>query len=147
MNTSEFEPHQMPRAIVNQFYDEFLNEGNASIADQLFSPDYTGPGGKGPEDIKAFASLLHQGFPDLHFKIQDMVLEGARVAVRWEMEGTHRGPFAGVTPTGRRISHHGMAIYRIKDGKIVGVRADVAHFMIGEAGNPTHLKQIVGVAN
>ena len=76
MNTVELESHQMPRAIVHRFYDKFLNEGNASIADQLFSPDYSGPDGKGAENIKAFASLLHQGFPDLHFKIQDMVVEG-----------------------------------------------------------------------
>jgi steroid delta-isomerase-like uncharacterized protein len=125
MNTAELESHQMPRAIVHRFYDKFLNEGNASIADQLFSPNYTGPDGKGAENIKAFASLLQQGFPDLHFKIQDMVVEGARVAVRWELEGTHRGPFAGAVPTGRRISHHGMAFFWIKDGRIAEFWSEV----------------------
>jgi steroid delta-isomerase-like uncharacterized protein len=125
MNTAELEPHPMPKAIVHRFYDEFLNEGNASIADQLFSPDYTGPDGQGTESIKAFASLLHQGFPDVHFRIQDVVAEGARVAVRWEMEGTHRGPFAGTASTGRRISHHGMAFYWIKDGRIAEFWSEV----------------------
>ena len=33
-----------------------------------------------------------------------------------------------------------------KSGAVIS-RADVAHFMIGEAETPTHLKQIVGVAN
>jgi putative NADH-flavin reductase len=42
--------------------------------------------------------------------------------------------------------------YRVADGTLpkggfLISRADVAHFMIGEAENPTHLKQIVGVAN
>lgn len=42
--------------------------------------------------------------------------------------------------------------YRIVDGNLpkggfVISRADVAHFMIGEAENPTHLKQIIGVAD
>jgi len=42
--------------------------------------------------------------------------------------------------------------YRIADGNLpkggfLISRADVAHFMIGEAENPTHVKQIVGVAN
>src|SRR5882757_2145525 len=42
--------------------------------------------------------------------------------------------------------------YRIADGSLpkggfLISRADVAHFMIGEAENPAHLKQIVGVAN
>ena len=42
--------------------------------------------------------------------------------------------------------------YRVADGSLpqrgfLISRADVAHFMIGEVENPTHLKQIVGVAN
>jgi putative NADH-flavin reductase len=42
--------------------------------------------------------------------------------------------------------------YRVADGNLpkggfLISRADVAHFMIGEAENPTHRKQIVGVAN
>ena len=125
MNITEFAPEQTPGTIVHRFYQEFLNEGNASAADQLLSPDCLGRGGKVADDIKTFASLLRQGFPDLHFKIQEMVSEDARVAVRWEMEGTHRGPFAGVDPTGGRISHHGMAFYRLKHGKIVEIWNEV----------------------
>jgi len=42
--------------------------------------------------------------------------------------------------------------YRIADGNLpkggfLISRADVAHFMIGEAENPAHRKQIVGMAN
>ena len=42
--------------------------------------------------------------------------------------------------------------YRVADGSLpksgfLISRADVAHFMIGEAENSTHLKQVVGVAN
>jgi putative NADH-flavin reductase len=42
--------------------------------------------------------------------------------------------------------------YRIEDGGLpkggaLISRADVAHFMIGEAENPTHLRQIVGTAD
>jgi hypothetical protein len=42
--------------------------------------------------------------------------------------------------------------YRIADGSLpkdgfLISRADVAHFMIGEAENPTHAQQMVGVAN
>ncbi|HEY6840366.1 MAG TPA: NAD(P)H-binding protein [Chthoniobacterales bacterium] len=42
--------------------------------------------------------------------------------------------------------------YRLADGNLpkggfLISRADVAHFMIGEAENPTHVQQVVGVAN
>jgi steroid delta-isomerase-like uncharacterized protein len=119
MNITELEPHQMPKAIVNWLYAEFHNEGNLNVADQLISPDFTGPAGKGPEGFKALILPIRQGFPDLHFTIEDTVVEGSRVAVRWTWKGTHRGPFAGIAPTGRQVSNEGITIYQIEDGKIV----------------------------
>ena len=118
MNTAELEPHQLPKAIVNSLYAEFLNAGNPDSADQLISPDFTGPAGKGPEGFRASVLPLRQGFPDLHFTIQDIVVEDSRAVVRWIWKGTHSGPFAGIAPTGRQVSNEGIAIYRIEDGKI-----------------------------
>jgi steroid delta-isomerase-like uncharacterized protein len=119
MSTTELEPHQMSKAIVNWLFAECLNEGDLSVADQLVSPDFTGPAGKGPEGFKAMISPLRQGFPDLRFIIQDLVAEGSRVVVRWTSQGTHRGMFAGTAPTGRQVSNEGIGIYRVEDGKIV----------------------------
>jgi steroid delta-isomerase-like uncharacterized protein len=119
MNTTKLEPRPMPKAIVNWLFAECLNEGDWSVADQLVSPEFTGPAGKGPEGFKAMISPLRQGFPDLRFFIQDMVAEGSRVVVRWTSQGTHRGMFAGTAPTGRQVSNEGIAIYRVENGKIV----------------------------
>ncbi len=118
MNSTELEPDQMPKAIVNWLYAEVFNKGNADIADQLISPDFNGPAGNGPEGFKALILPLRQAFPDLHFKIQDTVAEGSRVVVRWIWRGTHRGSFAGIAPTGRQVFNEGIAIYRFEDGKI-----------------------------
>jgi steroid delta-isomerase-like uncharacterized protein len=125
MNTTELEPQPMPKAIVNWLFAECLNEGDLSVADQLVSPDFTGPAGKGPEGFKAMISPLRQGFPDLRFIIQDMVAEGTRVVVRWTSQGTHRGMFAGRAPTGRQVSNEGIGIYRVEDGKIVELWSQV----------------------
>jgi putative NADH-flavin reductase len=35
----------------------------------------------------------------------------------------------------------------LPNGGFLISRADVAHFMIGEAENPTHVRKVVGVAN
>jgi steroid delta-isomerase-like uncharacterized protein len=118
MNIAELEPQQIAKAIANSLYAEFLNTGNPAIADQLISPKFTGPAGNGPEGFKAVISPLRQGFPDLHFKIEDMVAEDSRVVVRWTSKGTHRGPFAGIAPTDRQVFNEGIAIYLIEDGKI-----------------------------
>src|SRR5690242_5508337 len=118
MNTAELEPHQMPKAIINWLYAEFMNEGNPAVADELVWSSFTGPAGQGPEAFKSSVLSLRQAFSDLRFTIQDMVVEGSRVAVRWTWRGTHQGAFAGIAPTGRLASNEGIAIYRVEDGKI-----------------------------
>ena len=95
MNTTELEPHQMPKAIVNWLFAECLNEGDLSVADQLVSPDFTGPAGKGPEGFKAMISPLRHGFPDLRFIIQDMVV--GRLA-RGRALDIARNPSRNVSP-------------------------------------------------
>jgi len=125
MNITELQSHQTPEAVVHWLFAECLNEGNLSVADQLVSPDFMGPAGKGPAGFKAMISPLRQGFPDLRFTIQEVVAEGSRVVVRWTSQGTHHGMFAGTPPTGRQVSNEGIGIYRVEDGKIVESWAQV----------------------
>ena len=116
MNTPELDA---PKNIVTRFFIAFLNERNAAVADELVSPAVAGPAGKGPEGYKAMIAPLVKGFPDLLFTIEEMIVEGSRVVVRWTSKGTHNGPFAGVAPTGRQVTNTGIAIYRVESGKIV----------------------------
>src|SRR4051812_42708893 len=44
-----------------------------------------------------------RAFPDLEIVPCDQIAEGDQVCTRWRGEGTHRGPYQGVEPTGRRI--------------------------------------------
>ena len=37
---------------------------------------------------------------------------------RWTFQGTHRGDFMGIAPSGKNVSVVGIAIYRIADGRI-----------------------------
>ena len=40
-------------------------------------------------------------FPDLHFTIEDQLVQGDRVAFRWRATGTHTGPLGAAPPTGK----------------------------------------------
>src|SRR5262249_41450532 len=66
---------------------------------------------------------LREGFPDIHYTLEDLLAEGDKVAVRWHWKGTHRATFhgpGGVYPaTGKVISNDGMAIFQLKDGRVV----------------------------
>lgn len=48
-----------------------------------------------------------------------MFAEGDKVAVRWSMEGIHKGELMGMPATGKNIAFTGMIIDRFAEGKIV----------------------------
>ena len=61
-------------------------------------------------------------FPDVQWKLEDMVADETKVAVRWTCSGTFMGsvPFAGVEPNGRSFSTSVMNFYTFdEDGKII----------------------------
>jgi predicted ester cyclase len=125
-SSAEFDDTEDARkAAVLRLYNECLNGGKFEAADQLISPGFIvlGPdGGAGPEGFKANALRLRAGFPDVHFTVHDLIAENECVALYWTWEGTHRGSFANVPPTGRRVRQEGMVIYRFEAGKIVEAR-------------------------
>jgi len=67
-----------------------------------------------------------------------MIAEGELVAVRLIFRGTHRGTFMGIPPTGKHFEISGIAIDRVRGGKIV------EHWVIRD--DPGTLQQL-GVAS
>ena len=112
------------KAVFRRYFDEVLNVGRIELIDELIAPDYvshypTGYDfGGGPEDVKQIVSTVRSGFPNVHFQIEDLLAEEDRVVGRWTFQGTHRGDFMGIAPSGKNVSVVGIAIYRIADGRI-----------------------------
>jgi len=59
----------------------------------------------GPDAVAATYRGLFTALPDLHFDIEPGSLchQGDRVMIETCLHGTHRGPFRGLPPTGRRV--------------------------------------------
>ena len=112
------------KALVRRFVDEFWSGGNLAAADELMAPDAVvhEPVVGTPADLKPFARAIRAAFPDWHSTVEEMIVEGDRVAERWTGRGTHRGEFLGVPPTGKRVAVPGVVFYRIAEGKIVEFR-------------------------
>lgn len=75
--------------------------------------------GRGPQGVKAVFGAFRVAFPDGQTTMEDMVAEGETVVTRWTFRGTHEGEFAGVAPTGKKITLTGINIDRIEGGKFV----------------------------
>jgi steroid delta-isomerase-like uncharacterized protein len=74
---------------------------------------------------KQFFAAFWTAFPDLSAKIEEMVAEGDKVAIRVINTGTHKGDFQGIPPTGKQVSFEGRDFVTLRDGKIVEQRAGV----------------------
>ncbi|TYQ27761.1 ester cyclase [Pseudanabaena sp. UWO311] len=66
----------------------------------------------------SFFDDFFSAFPDIQIEIVQQVAEGDRIATYITSQGTHRGDFYGIPPTGKHISTSVIRIDRIQDGKI-----------------------------
>jgi steroid delta-isomerase-like uncharacterized protein len=112
------------KAIVRHYYAEVLTKGNVAAIDDLVSPTYVGhdpaaPDAQGTAGLKQRVTRLRTAFPDLHVTVEDMVAEGDKVATRLTLQGTHKGEFRGIAPTGRQITWTATSIIRLQNGKFV----------------------------
>ena len=112
------------RAVVRRFVEEVLGRGEVAALNALAAPDCTdhaaAPGAAPcPEALAQVLVTWHAAFPDLRLEIDELVAAGDCVAARWTLRGTHRGPFLGLPPTGRRVAVAGTELYRLAGGKVV----------------------------
>ena len=107
-----------------RIFAEGLNRGDVDAADRAFQADcvvhITGVAepfrGVGP--WKEFVAGMLRAFPDLHFTMEDQLIQGDRVAFRWRATGTHTGPLGPAPATGKRIAIDGLIVDRVVGGKV-----------------------------
>ena len=76
----------------------------------------------GPESVKQWATVIRTAFPDIRVTVEDQIAEGAKVALRLTLSGTHNRNFGDMPPTGKQVTFSAMVILRIVDGKIADRR-------------------------
>jgi steroid delta-isomerase-like uncharacterized protein len=101
---------------------EVVQDDKASVADEILAPDVVlhanGQEIRGLEGAKQLAAAIHTAFPDVRINHQEAVVSGDRVAILWTSDGTHRGDYYGVPPTGKRTHIEGLDLFHVRDNKI-----------------------------
>lgn len=110
--------------IMRRTFEEIFNQGNLALADAWVAATFVNHAApaamlSGPESLKEHVVLLRTSFPDLHFKIEDLIADEDRAAARITFGGTHRGVFRGFPPTDKSFVQSQMHIIRFVQGKIV----------------------------
>jgi predicted ester cyclase len=126
------------KALTRRFFGEWNKGKAAAIAaiDELCATNMvfhsgTGEDIRGIKDFKQYINQLFSAFPDIHFTIDDMVVEGDKIVVRYTNTGTHKGEFMGIPPTNKKVTNWLIQIDRIAGGKSVEgwLRFDTLGFM------------------
>jgi len=115
---------ELNKAVIRRFVEEVQNEKNWDVYDELNDPtfvNHSAPPGipSDREGGKIYLGAFLNAFPDCHFTVDDMIAEGDQVVTKKTFTGTHEAEFAGIPPTGKRVTLQFVDIMRVRDGRIV----------------------------
>ena len=71
------------------------------------------------EGFKQFIYLLWKAFPDIRIMFEDIIIEGNKVACRYNLTGTHKGEFMDLRPTDKQFRVNGMTVFSFRDAKVI----------------------------
>jgi len=74
-----------------------------------------------PAAVTAQFAPVISAFPDWHWEIRNLAVDGDYIALHFTVTGTHRGTFQGIEATGRRVTISEFTLYRLQDRKFAEV--------------------------
>lgn len=113
------------KQLIETYFYRVWNQGELDLLDTIIDNSYINhsPGGPvtpppGPEGLKPIVAAMRQGFPDLQYVIQDLVITENRIVARVRMTGTLLRELWGMKPNGRKIDVDQINIEYISNGRI-----------------------------
>ncbi len=110
------------RATFERAWDAMWTLGDASIVDELMTPDYVRHtlrgGDQSRAELKQNVESLKAAFPDLETAIEEILGEDDRVVVRWRSRGTQMGEFMGAPATNKQVEITGITMSRLEGERI-----------------------------
>jgi predicted ester cyclase len=120
---------EQSRSLVEQFIKDVLNGHNLEVLSQIVSPNILihptampcEASFYGIEGVGVWFNSQWESFPDLTITDYFTVAQGDIVAVHWTAQGTSKGNFLMLPPSGKVVKYTGSSMYRIENGKIVEI--------------------------
>lgn len=112
------------RTLAERWFEEIWNQGRESAVDELASPRLRFFGFPEPESVigadgfKAAVRALQRSFSGIHISVDETVVQGDSVAIRWTARGAHTGTGLGFSPTGLPVTVPGMTMVHVREGRI-----------------------------
>lgn len=116
-----------PEQIVKKFFEEVRSGNNPDyatelMADQVLAHQVTSEEEltvtRSPKDYADHVKEMVETYGDFSLEIQEFMVQGNKVYVRWKQIGTHVGEVDGYQPTNLPVIEIASAVYRIEEEKI-----------------------------
>ncbi|UQW96155.1 ester cyclase [Rummeliibacillus sp. G93] len=116
-----------PEQIVRVFFKEVRSGNNPDYSNQLMAEKVLAHQivseeeqtvVRTPKDYAEHVREMIEAYGDFSLEIQEFLVDGNKVYVRWKQKGTHVGEIDGYQPTGLPILQMASAVYRIENEKI-----------------------------
>ncbi|MGE7020406.1 ester cyclase [Solibacillus cecembensis] len=116
-----------PEQIIRKFFEEVRSGKNPDYSDQLMSEQVLAHQIaseeeqtvlRTPKDYAEHVREMIEAYGNYTLEIQELLVQGHKVYVRWKQVGTHVGVVDGYQPTGLPITQMTSAVYRVEDEKI-----------------------------
>ena len=109
------------RALYSRYID-FCNKHDFKAMEQFYTEpiNINDEPWKQATVTKQFKPLV-AAFPDWHWDIRTLAIDGDFLSLHFRVSGTHKGSFQGIEPTGKRVSAQQFTLYHLVDGKFTEV--------------------------
>jgi steroid delta-isomerase-like uncharacterized protein len=121
--SSQSGPEHAKVALVRESVDA-LNAGDTPRLPAVVAPDIVIHHAEMPEPLHGREiwqqgfELMKRAFPDLEVRVDDIVADADKVALRLTLRGTHQGEFQGIPATGRGVRYVSHEFYRVQNSLI-----------------------------
>lgn len=109
------------KEIVKGFFQKAYEEQDYDFVMEYFSEDYLDHSPAGAKSNKQAVEILKgaaKTFEQVKVEILDLFEENGLVGVRILFQGMHVGEFAGVAPTGKKITFEALEHFKLVNGKV-----------------------------
>jgi predicted ester cyclase len=115
MSPNSFTSAEEIRRLITRVFEEVWNEGHVDVADEVFAERQVGYAGDGNDltvaSLKSTVLRQRAMSPDLHYVVNQFIVEGPWIATRWT--GTGIGREDGTT-----VSRWGITLWRVTGHEI-----------------------------
>ncbi len=107
--------------LTREFFEEVWHKGNVDFISTHCTPDFRYhdvlSADLDREGFKQFVRTIRNAFPDVRFRLDEILVSGDSATVRWTATGTNRGEILGNPATNRSGSVTGIEIIRMSGEK------------------------------